>query len=172
MVNSLGSGWLGITKAFDENTDATRVTSPDQEKAPESPLGATIWARLLRRSVEANGPQRAKARMVRNVLVLLMALALLGCGKPPSKEAFARVKVGMSQAQVEQTLGRPAQVSTSPDDKALVNWTYSDSAWVNFNNGEVSAVVFDRQDMTMAAPPEPASSPTPGPATPAPSKSP
>lgn len=69
----------------------------------------------------------------------------------------------MSQAQVEQNLGRPSSITTSPDDETLANWRYSELDWVNFVDGKVSAVVYDRQDLTM---PAPASEASPSPEAP------
>lgn len=105
----------------------------------------------------------------RRLVAALSIVLLLGCGTPRRpKESFAKVQPGMSQAQVEQALGKPDSIVAPPENKTMENWTYSDKDWVNFQDGKVIAVVYDGQ--TLGAPvapapatasPSPLSSPTP-----------
>jgi hypothetical protein len=91
---------------------------------------------------------------MRKLLVVVPLLLLMACSTPPrpAKEAFAKVQLGMTEAQVEQVLGKPASTFVLPDDKAMVNWTYSEKDWVNFNGGQVFAVVYDEKDLLKSVP--------------------
>ncbi len=108
---------------------------------------------------------------MRFLIPLSLLGLLLGCSGRPARESFARVELGMSEAQVQQILGAPASTFVLPDDQSLKNWTYSDKDWVNFHHGKVFAVVYDEKDLVQA-PPLDQSAPLPeqpgGPATPAP----
>ena len=99
------------------------------------------------------------------LIALPLAALLLGCGagRPP-KAAFAGVQPGMSQAQVEQALGKPDSIVAAPENKTMENWTYSEKDWVNFQDGKVIAVVYDGQTLGSPVPPVPATA-SPSPAT-------
>lgn len=99
----------------------------------------------------------------RSLIAALSMALLLGCGAARRpKESFAKIQPGMSQAQVEQTLGKPDSIVAPPENKTMENWTYSDKDWVNFQDGKVIAVVYDSQTLGAPVPPEPATaSPSP-----------
>ena len=86
---------------------------------------------------------------MKKLLLLLPLLLSLACGSAPrpSKEAFSKIQVGMTEAQVSELVGKPSSIFVLPDDQALVNWTYSEKDWVNFNAGKVLAVVYDEKDL-------------------------
>lgn len=84
----------------------------------------------------------------RRLAAAMLAVALAGCGSKLNEENFGRIQDGMTEQQVIEVLGQPAETSsmgalgmsgtsaTWRDDKAVIS--------IQFVNGKVRLKQFDR----------------------------
>ena len=80
---------------------------------------------------------------MKRTLLLVMCLFFAGCGEKATEDNFKKIKVGMTEKEVIEILGKPQEVLQPAQYKefGLKNFEYGNESRIVFEKNKVNAVV-------------------------------